>query len=233
MQDFDYLGAPPESLCALAPWTSANQCSRPVDSLINAGMFITLGALFAGIAVGVNTFGRERVVYWRDTASGMATIPYYLAKVIIDIPRVFFGALLYSLALVLFFPYRQNFIGIFYLCLAIYFSAFAIGYFISIVFRRESTPLIGVGMALLFSIGLGGVVPKLEAVFGTDYPMLSVETTPLPGYPVFVRWLWAISAPRWAIEAFWIKETEFRPFREKAGTLPNLYVRSNCNLKLT
>ncbi|CAG8452725.1 17371_t:CDS:2, partial [Racocetra fulgida] len=40
---------------------------------------------------GGSTFGYEKVVYWRDTAAGMHTVPYFLAKIVADIPRLLRG----------------------------------------------------------------------------------------------------------------------------------------------
>jgi hypothetical protein len=55
-------------------------CFLPLDTMREAGMFICLGSMFACIAISGNTFGKEKVVYWRDTASGMPVLPYYLGK---------------------------------------------------------------------------------------------------------------------------------------------------------
>jgi hypothetical protein len=64
--------------------------------------------MFAAISIAGNTFGREKVVYWRDTSSGMAVLPYYFGKIVIDIPRVILGASCYFIALIMFFPYSQR-----------------------------------------------------------------------------------------------------------------------------
>lgn len=170
-------------------------------------MFISLGCLFAGIAIGTNTFGRERVVkyysnfkvYWRDTATGMPTIPYFLAKVIIDIPRMVMGALFFSIAVALFFPYRQSWGSLYVVILLLYFVSFGMGYWISTAFPVQKASLIGVGFALLWALVLSGVVPNYTEVVG--------DGTAGSGYPPAVQWLWSISAPRWAVEAFWLMET--------------------------
>jgi ABC-type multidrug transport system ATPase subunit len=62
VQNFDFVGAQPLPVCSFMPWNVGWFCSSAVDQLPMAGMFIALGCLFAGIAVGTNTFGREKVV---------------------------------------------------------------------------------------------------------------------------------------------------------------------------
>jgi hypothetical protein len=134
VQDFGFAGAQPKAICAYTPWNLSSACDGPIDQINLAGMFIALGCLFAGIAVGTNTFGREKVVFWRDTASGMRTIPYFIAKFVIDIPRIILGALFFAIALALFYPYRQSWASLFAIVGLLYFVAFALGYWISTAF---------------------------------------------------------------------------------------------------
>ncbi|KAJ3057864.1 hypothetical protein HK102_010827, partial [Quaeritorhiza haematococci] len=152
IQNFRFLGRQPREICAITPLSLQFFCGRAVDQMREAGMFIALGTLFAGISVGSSTFGREKVVFWRDTASGMSTIPYYLGKFIIDLPRIILAGILFSSALVLFFPYRQRWINIVLIVELLYFTAFAMGYFISYAFRPASVPLVGTGFALLWAL---------------------------------------------------------------------------------
>lgn len=77
------------------------RCAGPLDLIREAGIFVSLGVLFAGINAGTTTFGKERVVYWRDTSSGMATTPYFFAKVLADVPRILMASLSFTLALIL------------------------------------------------------------------------------------------------------------------------------------
>ena len=78
IQGFSFVGGSPEKQCLYAPVNIFYLCLLPLDTMREAGMFICLGSMFACIAISGNTFGREKVVYWRDTASGMPVLPYYL-----------------------------------------------------------------------------------------------------------------------------------------------------------
>ncbi|KAJ3039915.1 hypothetical protein HK097_002699 [Rhizophlyctis rosea] len=219
-QNFRYKGTQPTPICQITPLNLQWRCYAPEDYLTQAGMFIVLGCLFAGISVGSGTFGRERVVFWRDTAAGMRATPYFLAKFLVDIPRIVIGAGMYTIALILFFPYRQKFIFILVLVEFMYFVAFAMGYFLSIVFRPKQVPLVGTGFALLWALVLSGVMPNLQEV--------TEDTT----YAA-VRWLWEISAPRWAIEAFWLKEVAAYPYADKDKDPPYTYKWSEYNPALS
>ena len=188
-QNFTYLGSFDPEVCRLQTLSLQWQCYNATDNIRMAGMFVCLGVFFAGISAGTNTFGREKVVFWRDTASGMSAIPYYLGKFIVDIPRVIVAGAAYSAALVLFYPLKGFFVNLLLLVELLYFAAFSMGYFLSIVFSPAKTPLIGTGFALFWSLVLSGVLPDL-----TD-----VSKAPLNSF----SFLWSISPPRWGIEYFW------------------------------
>ncbi len=99
IQDFTFLGFFPEEVCQTQPLSLQPFCFNPTDSIKEAGMFISLGVFFAGITAGSSTFGRERLVFWRDTATGMSALPYYIGKFLIDFPRVVVAGAAYSAAL--------------------------------------------------------------------------------------------------------------------------------------
>ena len=189
-QNFSYLGNFPVEVCVSQARDLQWFCYTPLDKIKEAGMFISLGVLFAGISAGTTTFGREKVVFWRDSASGMSAIPYYFAKFVVDIPRVILAGIVYSVALLLFYPLQGRFVSVLLIVELLYFSAFAMGYFLSILVPPSKTALLGTGFALLWALVLSGVIPTLEDVYSE--PVLTA-----------VSFLWDLSPPRWAIEAFW------------------------------
>ncbi|KAJ3303577.1 hypothetical protein HDV03_003654 [Kappamyces sp. JEL0829] len=204
IQSMGYLGGNPEEICAWAPYNLFYQCKNPTDTLKIAGMFISLGSMFAGISIAGNTFGREKVVYWRDTAAGMPVLPYYLAKVIVDIPRIILGAISYFIALIMFFPYAQSWVNLLGMILMLHFYSFALGYALSTAVTYQKLSLYGVGLSLLWALVLSGVNPSLNDV---------------SEFPSIIAWVWKVSVPRWMIEAFYIKEVTALPFKER--NLPN------------
>jgi hypothetical protein len=182
-------------------------------------MFICLGVLFSGISVAGNTFGKEKVVFWRDTASGMPVLPYFIGKITVDIPRIILGGTMYSIALVMFFPYAQPFFTLYLVVICLHFYAFALGYALSTAVAYSNMSLYGTGFSLLWALVLSGVMPSLYDVI----PRLPWSE----GFPSAIRWLWSFSAPRWAIEAFYISEVKSLPFIEKTREAPHMYDYGN------
>ncbi|RKP05905.1 hypothetical protein THASP1DRAFT_19180 [Thamnocephalis sphaerospora] len=216
-RQFDYLGVQPESICSVTPAALQKYCRTPIDYIAQAGVFLALGVLFSGISVGAATFGNEKVVYWRDTSAGMKTLPYFLAKLIADLPRMFVAALCFSLSFIVFYPYRSKYIFILTIIALLYFVAFSMGYLISVLVSKETVGLVSTAFALAWAMLFSGTVPDLTEVL-TD-PMYR-----------HVRWLWHASAPRYAIEALFIKEVAARPFEEIHNSkLPHEYNLDNYN----
>jgi hypothetical protein len=138
-QSNDYLGRYPREMCEVTPFPLQSACQVPSNRIPQTGLFISLGVLFSGISVGSNTFGNEIVVYWRDVSGGMPTVPYFFAKVLVDLPRIVFSGFMFSLSLIFLWPYRGEWLEICIIVVALYFSAFCMGKYLihSSVFSRR------------------------------------------------------------------------------------------------
>ena len=204
IQQFTYYGPQPKEVCAIAPVMLYFACNFPIDYLPQAAMLATIGVFFAGQATATNTFGSEKTVFWRDSSSGMPTTSYFLAKFIADIPRMVIASFFYTFALTMFIDFRSTFADLFLIYAALYYVAFTFGYFISIVFNKASVPLVTAANAMIQGFLLGGVSPDLNEVYNAGPNSI---ITPF-------RWLWEISGPRWAVEAYYLKETQARPWIE-------------------
>ncbi|KAG0326947.1 hypothetical protein BGZ99_008712 [Dissophora globulifera] len=200
-KDMMYIPRQPAEICAMAPPSIQLSCATPMDDIRYVGMFMTLGVFFAGINVGACTFGDEKAVFWRDTSAGMPTLPYYLAKVLADVPRMIVASCMYTGAFIFFFAYHEQLSQLLILIFLLYINAFAMGYFVSTVVSRSMFGLSGTGMSLAWALVLSGTAPHLYKVMNSH------------GY-AYVRWVWDISAPRWAVEAFYLKEVESRNYNE-------------------
>eukprot|EP00835_Amoeboradix_gromovi_P002324 NODE_130_length_18488_cov_0.389961.p1 type:complete len:846 gc:universal NODE_130_length_18488_cov_0.389961:7015-9552(+) len=223
IQDFKYLGKQPSQVCDISPFMLRLACNNAIDFINQAGMLVCVGILFAGQATSAHTFGNEKVVYWRDTSAGMHTVPYFLAKFTSDIPRIVIAGFFYTLSLTVFFDYRSQFFSLMLVNLSLYFVAFNFGYILSILFSKTSVGLLTAANALLWGFLFGGVSPDLTDV-----------NDPTSVYAPF-KIIWQFSAPRWAVEAFYIKEVGAREWAEITNlSIPfnHTYDRNNFGLDL-
>ncbi|KAG0294345.1 hypothetical protein BGZ98_001805 [Dissophora globulifera] len=201
---FDYLGRQPDLVCAMTPYQLKINCMNPTDHLTEVGVFIALGVCFAGISVGAVTFGNEKLVYWREKSSGLLTLPYYLAKVIADIPRIILAGIMFSISLIVFFNERSNYFYLLFIVVMLYAVAFAMGYLLSALIPPARVALVGTGFTLAWAIVFSGDAPDLADVMRDDAG---------GGYRS-TKWIWMISAPRYAIEAIYLREVKARPWAE-------------------
>ncbi|KAI1315793.1 hypothetical protein EDD11_000347 [Mortierella claussenii] len=211
---FDYLGRQPDMICAMTPFQLKLACVNPTDHLTEVGVFIALGVCFAGISVGAMTFGNEKIVYWREKSSGLLTFPYYLAKVIADFPRIILAGIMFSISLIIFFNERSNYFYLLFIIIMLYAVAFAMGYLLSALIPASRVALVGTGFTLAWAIVFSGDAPDLADVMRDDAG---------GGYRA-TSWIWTISAPRYAIEAIYLREVQARPWTEiKDAPLAHTY----------
>ncbi|KAI8805365.1 P-loop containing nucleoside triphosphate hydrolase protein [Cladochytrium replicatum] len=199
----DYVGLQPTQVCLSAPPALQKAgCVEPADALRNVGQFICIGTLFAGISVGASTFGRERVVFWRDTAAGMPTFPYFIAKIVADIPRIIVASIACCCTLLILLPLRGSILYFALDVFLLYAAAFSMGYFLSSIMSYRSVTIWSTAFVLVWALVFNGVSPSIADI---------------GKYPEPAQALWAISAPRWAIEAYYIREMEARDWYELKG----------------
>ncbi|KAJ3247171.1 hypothetical protein HDU78_004978 [Chytriomyces hyalinus] len=125
------------------------------------GTLIGVAVAVAGCPAGVRLFGEEKLIYWREAASGHNSLAYYLGKNISVLYRVALAALHFTGVYVLFskptFSLVVQYILIFLNFLCIY----GIAAVISMIMRRENASLLTVVLGLLCAI-FDGFAPSLR-----------------------------------------------------------------------
>jgi hypothetical protein len=213
-----FLGPLPDDLCATVPIALQDKCRVPqADSLRQIGQFVCWGIGFAGIAVGSGTFGNEKVVYWRERQAGIPALPYFFAKILADVPRIALAAACFMLAFILGYNNNQSIGSLYIILFLLYLWGFSCGYFISAISPRSAAPLVGVVFALVWAIALSGVSPSIKSIRDERS---------------YLIWLYNISAPRWAISAFYLQEIESKSFQNIEVGL-ELYGYENDSVSLS
>jgi hypothetical protein len=178
----EYIGPLPEHIIALCPIELRNLCGSPLDDqILYVSVLLTCSISLVGSMTSLKTFGNEKVVFIRESTSGLKTLPYFLAKNLSNLLNILLGPLLYmSLFYTLSSP-RAEFWEIYVALLLLYFCAFAFGYFVSIIFDQNVGKLASVILILLFQMFSGGG-PTLP-----DFEEMSPPMKYLPNAS-FLRW---------------------------------------------
>ena len=154
------------------------------SSVPELGLLSAMAIGLAASAPGVWVFGEEKLIYYRESASGHSRSAYYLGKVISTLPRIAVSSLHYTVLLELLATPPMSF-GQMYGANCIYFYAIYGGAsVVSMIVKREDGPLLAVLASLVIGV-LGGVAP----------PMSKVKTW-------HMEWFWRLSPGVWLTEAY-------------------------------
>jgi hypothetical protein len=183
-------GPLPNPVCAIQAYPLQGACVSPQASqYVQVGNFMSFGILFAAIASSSQTFGNEQVNYWRESASGLRSTPYFFGRWIANFPRIVLSALFFFFSFSIRFSNTGSALGLYQIVLMLYWFGYSLGYVVSQLVPIKHAALLGVVLALVFAVGFAGANPSVAAV-GEK--------------PAYERWVWSLSGPRWALEAFYI-----------------------------
>jgi ABC-type multidrug transport system ATPase subunit len=147
-----------------------------------------LGAMAIGLAAsapGFWVFGEEKMMYYRETASGHSRSAYYVGKLLSTIPRVLLSSLHFSVFMGVLATPLMSFGKMFTVNLMYFWCIYGLASVVSMFVKREDGPLLAVLASLIIGI-LGGVAPPLRTVKGWH-----------------MEWLWRASPGVWFTESFW------------------------------
>jgi hypothetical protein len=198
------LGALAGFLVALPQFSASGGLFRgsfypPYDVLSSSMDFTTVlqTALLAGLAIGltasspaVKTFSEEKLVFWREAASGHNRFAYYLGKILATIPRMILANLHFTVFLHLPAMQKISFAESFAANLLYFYCIYGLAFCISMVTRREEAPLLAVMSSLIVGV-LDGLAPSLCTV--AKWHLL---------------WFWYICPGTWLAEGYFTQNVE-------------------------
>eukprot|EP00762_Andalucia_godoyi_P000729 ANDGO_05379.mRNA.1 Putative white-brown complex homolog protein 30 len=177
------------------PFIIRDRCiNEPVnqDPLMVNIFYLSMACGVAAVSRAVATFGDEKNVIRREYGTGRSTTAYALSKMLVDLPLILYGSLLFcSVFMALCLP-SGSFGGYFIAFFGMQFAAAGFGYFVSVIASTDNAMVISIVSSISFAI-CSGWRPTLKQV-GDSFP--------------FLEWLWALSYARWGGEAIYINEVE-------------------------
>lgn len=153
------------------------------------GFYVANAAGLAGSPAGVLTFGEERLVFFREAASGHSRAAYFLGKSVAAVYRMALAALHFAAVFTLLARPTCSFSDLFTIVLMLFFCVYGMAAALSMVVRRESAALLAVIASLIVSV-LSGYAPSL-----TQFREWGLG------------WLPNLAYARWSNEAWFDRET--------------------------
>lgn len=146
-----------------------------------------LGAMAIGLAAsapGFWVFGEEKLMYWRETASGHSRSAYYIGKLLSTLMRIALSSLHFTVFLGVLATPLISFPKMYAANLAYFWCIYGLASIISMFVKRENGPLLAVLASLIIGV-LGGVAPPLSKVKSWH-----------------MEWFWRLSPGVWFTEAY-------------------------------
>jgi hypothetical protein len=146
-----------------------------------------LGGMAIGLAAsapGFWVFGEEKLIYWRETASGHSRSAYYVGKLLSTLPRIALSSLHFTIFLSILATPLITFTEMYAANLMYFWCIYGLASCIAMVVKRENGPLLAVLASLIIGV-LGGVAP----------PLSTVKTW-------HMEWFWRLSPGVWFTEAY-------------------------------
>lgn len=151
-------------------------------------------ALLVGLAIGltasapgVKIFGEEKLVFWREAASGYNRFAYYIGKVLSTFPRMILANFHFTTMFYLLSTPRITYMDAFISNFLYFYCIYGLASMVSMVTRREDGPLLAVMASLIVGV-LNGMSPSIKKV--RSWHMI---------------WLWRASPGTWLAEAYFAK----------------------------
>lgn len=165
------------------PFTSL---SSAVDysSVPQLGLLGSMAIGLAASASGFWVFGEEKLIYWRETASGHSRSAYYFGKLLSTIPRIALSSLHFSIFFSVLATPLMSFMEMYAANLMYFWCIYGLASCIAMIVKRENGPLLAVLASLIIGV-LSGVAPTL----------FKVKTW-------HMEWFWRLSPGVWYAEAY-------------------------------
>jgi ABC-type multidrug transport system ATPase subunit len=125
-----------------------------------------LGGMAIGLAAsapGAWTFGEEKLMYWREAASGHSRSAYYVGKLLSTLSRIALSSLHFTVFLGILATPLMSFWKMYAANLMYFWCIYGLGSVVSMFVKREDAPLLAVLASLVMGV-LGGVAPPLSKV---------------------------------------------------------------------
>lgn len=96
--DQTYVGPPPKEIAEQCPLGLRHLCYFPLsDPIIRSSMNMALAISLCGVMASLRVFGREKLVFLRESQTGLSTLAYFIAKDLSTIASILIGPLMYLL----------------------------------------------------------------------------------------------------------------------------------------
>jgi len=155
-----YIGPPPSNVYEKCPGELEDVCKQPIDDPVaRVSALMSLAMALMGSMAALRVFGKEYLVFYRESQSGLSTFCYFWAKDIsLFIVNVFAPVVFLTIYYTTVSP-MASVLEYYYSLLLVYWTSYGLGYLISIVVQPNIAQLTAVVIVFIFNVFSGSTTP--------------------------------------------------------------------------
>jgi hypothetical protein len=189
----EYIGPQPAYLAELCPGPLKLFCLLPQkDDVFNFTVLGICGICAPGLMAALAVFGDDKVVFTRESTSGLSTLSYYIGKLLSQLLLVSSSPLVYLIIFYALINPRGSIYQYYLILYGTYFAASGLGYVVNIMFDADNSKLVSVILTVIMQM-FCGAFPTVREFNDMGYPLRMIP------------WF---SYMRWGFEALYILEVE-------------------------
>lgn len=170
-----YIGPPPKGIYDLCPGSLRDVCKQPInDPVSSTSSLITLAMALMASMSALRVFGKESLVFNRESQTGLSTFCYFWAK---DISMLLVNIMAPVIFLSIYYTTvspRAPVYEYYYVLLLVYWCSYGLGYLVSIIIQPNVAMLTAVVLVFTFNTFSGSTV---------SLPTLKDMTFPINIFP--------------------------------------------------
>ncbi|KAL0478274.1 hypothetical protein AKO1_008529 [Acrasis kona] len=167
-QGREYEGPPNKSISDLCPSDLREVCSLPKNDPIGGQQaMVTLAIALIATMSALKTFGKEKVVFLRESETGLSTFCYFWAKDVAVLPTLFLAPLIFIIVFYSIVSPRAGSYEYYWIILLCYWCSYGLGYIVSIVVQPHVAQIAAVVFVFVIYVFSGSVIliPDIEKMF--------------------------------------------------------------------
>lgn len=158
-----YIGPVEQDISNQCPKALRSICEMPLDDpVFKLASMMNLGMALTGIMASLKVFGKEKVVYMRESQTGLSTFCFFWSKDIAVLPMTVLAPWVFLVMYYTLIDPRAKLYEIYYVLLLTYWSSYGLGYLVSILIHHVNAQLFAVVFIFILNVFSGSTIAIKE-----------------------------------------------------------------------
>jgi len=158
-----YVGPVESEISNQCPKALRSLCEMPLDDpVFTTASMMNLAMALTGVMASLKVFGKEKIVYARESQTGLSTFCYFWSKDISILPMNILAPWIFLVMYYTLLDPRAQLYEIYYVLFLIYWTSYGLGYLVSIVINNVNAQLFAVVFIFIMNVFSGSTTTRRE-----------------------------------------------------------------------